>query len=144
VKQQPVLTHFPSHVFATARRKHQAAIRARRQSVITHSPSGYGVMFEDVLPAPVLRELDATVRQRHFGHLPVFWAWLAQVFEGNGSCSKAVSFIQSWCASQGLSAPASDTGAYCRARARLSDGSLHAVAARIDTALAARIRDDHR
>jgi hypothetical protein len=57
-------------------------------------------MFEDVLPSSVLGELDPTRRQRHFGHLPVFWAWLAQILEGNASCSKALGFIQSWCAAR--------------------------------------------
>lgn len=138
VKQQPVLTHFPSHVLATSRRRHQAAIRLQRRTLATQSHSGYGVMFEDVLPSSVLCELDPTRRQRHFGHLPGFWAWLAQILEGNASCSKALGFIQSWCAARGLPVPASDTGAYCRARARLDEEFLNSIASRIDAALQAR------
>jgi hypothetical protein len=38
-------------------------------------------MFSCVLPGFFLEEIDPTVRQRHFGHGPVFWAWLAQILE---------------------------------------------------------------
>ena len=41
-------------------------------------------MFADVLPAAFLREIDLTRRNRHFGFLPVFWAWFAQIIEVGG------------------------------------------------------------
>jgi hypothetical protein len=105
VKQQPVLANFPSHVFATAQRKFQAGMRRLRESLAGQSLSGYSVMFADVLPADFLKRIDPTRRNRHFGHIPVFWAWLAQVLEGNASCSKAIGFVQSWCRVQGLPVP---------------------------------------
>jgi hypothetical protein len=95
VKQQPVLANFPSHVFATARRRFQAGKGRLRESLAGKSLSGYAVMVADVLSAVLLKRIDPTRRNRHFGHIPVFWAWLAQVLEGNASCLKALGFVQS-------------------------------------------------
>lgn len=97
VKQEPVLTNFPSHVFATARRKFQAGIRRLRESLIAESLSGYSMVFADVLPA---------------------------------------AFLQSWCRSQDLPVPSSDTSSYCKARSRLSNAFLSKVAQRVDESLA--------
>lgn len=144
MKQQPVLTHFPSHVFATARRRFQARIRHLRRSLVTGSLSGYSVMFSDVLPGSFLEQIDPTVRQRHFGHLPVFWAWLAQILEANSSCAKAIGFIQSWSRSQGLPVPSRDTSSYCKARLRLSPEFLAQIGARVDAVLNRRLRDSDR
>ncbi|MBB5353998.1 hypothetical protein HNR46_004270 [Haloferula luteola] len=131
-------------MFATARRKFQAGIRRLRESLVGESLSGYAVMFADVLPAAFLKRIDPTRRNRHFGHLPMFWAWLAQILEGNASCSKAIGFIQSWCRTQGLPAPSSDTGSYCRARLRLSDAFFDQVARRVGETLARGERDGDR
>ena len=144
MKQQPVLANFPSHVFATARRRFQAGIRRLRESLAGESLSGYAVMFADVLPAGFLRRIDRTKRDRHFGHMPVFWAWLAQILEGNASCSKAIGFIQSWCRAQGLPVPSRDTSSYCKARLRLSDAFLNDVCRRVDEVLAQGERDRDR
>lgn len=144
MKQQPVLANFPSHVFATARRRFQAGIRRLRESLAGESLSGYSVMFADVLPADFLRRIDLTKRDRHFGHLPVFWAWLAQILEGNASCSKAIGFIQSWCRAQGLPVPSRDTSSYCKARLRLSDAFLNEVSRRVGEVLGQRERDRDR
>lgn len=98
-------------------------------------------MFADVLPASFLREADPTARNRHFGCLPVFWAWFAQIIEGNASCSKAVALMQSWCRSQSLPVPSSDTSSYCKGRQRLDDSFLETLAARIDSHLHGRTND---
>lgn len=116
-------------------------MRRLRESSAGESLSGYSVMFADVLPAVFLKRIDPTRRNRHFGHLPVFWAWLAQILEGNAACSKAIGFVQSWCRSQGLPVPSSDTSSYCKARCRLADAFLTQVAQRVDGALARGIRD---
>jgi hypothetical protein len=135
VKQQPVLTNFPSHVFATARRRFQAEIRRLRESLATESLSGYAVMFDDVLPTSFLRGIDPTRRNRHFGHIPVFWSWIAQVLEANASCSKALGLIQSWCRAQGLPVPSSDTSSYSKARCRVEVGFLEHIDSRVCDAL---------
>ena len=120
MKKQPFLTDFPLTIFATAKRRLQAAIRNVSAIVTRSSLSGYSVLFSEVLPPHFLAEIDPTARQRSFGHLPVFWAWLAQILDANASCQKAVGHIQSWAATCGLPVPSSDTSSYCKARGRMS------------------------
>ncbi len=43
--------------------------------------------------------------------------------------------VQSWCRSQGLPVPSSDTSSYCKARCRLSDAFLGEVAQRVGESL---------
>ena len=60
VTKQPFLTGFPLTVFASAKRRLQAAIR-RSSAIITHrSLSGYAVLFEDLLPGDFLSSIDPT------------------------------------------------------------------------------------
>jgi len=135
VTKQPVLTDFPHAVFATAKRRAQAAIQKLRTQLTRSSLSGHAVLFEDVLPAQWLTEIDPTSRQRAYGHLPVFWAWVAQILQGNASCTKAASLIQSWCRSLGLPAPKSGSSAYCLARKRIQAPFLRQIDARIQDTL---------
>lgn len=132
---QPVLTDFPHTVFATAKRRAQAAIQKLRTQLTGSSLSGYAILFEDTLPRQWLAEIDPTSRQRIYGHLPVFWAWVAQIFQGNASCTKAASLIQSWCRTLGLPVPKSGSGAYCLARKRLQTPFLTQIDARIQESL---------
>lgn len=137
--KQPFLTDFPLTVFATAKRRLQAAIRQSSAIITRRSLSGYAVLFEDILPGDFLASIDPTKRQRSFGHLPVFWAWLAQILEANASCQKAVGLIQSWCYSCKLPVPSSDTSSYCKARSRLSLSFLQTVHQRICQRLGSRV-----
>jgi len=137
---QPVLTGFPHTVFATAKRRAQAAIQAVRNRLINDSLSGYALIFEGVLPAAFLSKIDPTDRQRSFGHLPIFWAWLGQILEGNASCSKGLSMIQSWCRVLKLPVPGSDTSAYCKARKRIEDSFLDRIDGQIKATLEKRIQ----
>lgn len=117
----------------------QAAIRNASAIVTRNSLSGYAVLFEDVLPPDFLVGIDPTKRQRAFGHLPVFWAWLAQILEANASCQKALGHIQSWSATCGLPIPSSDTSSYCKARGRMEVGFLKAIHQRICRHLRSRV-----
>lgn len=103
------------------------------------SLSGYAVLFEDILPAAFLISVDPTKRQRSFGHLPVFWAWLAQILESNASCHRAVAHIQSWSSTSGLPVPSSDTSSYCKARGRLKISFLEKIHSRICTHMDSRV-----
>lgn len=138
--KQPVLTGFPCTVFATAKRRLQAAIRQRRGAAIRDSICGYALLFERFLPAAFLRDHDPTVRNRHFGHIPVFWAWLAQILEANASCSKAVSLIQAWSRSAGLPVPTGESSGFCQARQRVHIDFLAAILTRINSSLGANAR----
>ena len=100
--------------YGKAKRSAQEVIRRIRLKALRGSLSGCGQLFEDVLPAEFLLENDKTKRNRHFGAIPVFWAWLGQILEQNASCSRALSLIQAWCAGAGLEPPVGDTSSYCR------------------------------
>ena len=56
----------------------------------------------------------------------VLWAFLGQVLRDRkeASCKAAVAGIISFCLQVGRAAPTSDTGDYCRARAKLSEPAL--------------------
>lgn len=138
--KQPTLTGFPQTFFATAKRHLQAAIRVERSRVIRQSLCGYALLFSRFLPAPFLETIDPTLRQRHFGHIPVFWAWLAQILEANASCTKALGLIQAWSRSSGLPVPTGDSSGYCSARQRLDETFLKAAFEKITGSLNYSIR----
>jgi len=140
--KQPNLTDFPTTIFATAKRRLQAAIRRSRELLAGRSLSGYSLLFQRILPAETLARFDATQRQRCFGNIPVFWAWLAQILEANASCSKALGLIQSWYHAQRLPAPTGDTSGYCRARGRLGEKFLRQVSAEVAQSLRRAIRPE--
>jgi len=132
VKKEPFLTNFPMHVFATSKRMQQAHIRQAREKLIHSSISGYSILFNDVLPSSYLAEVDPTTRQRSFGHIPMMWAWVAQILEGNASCSKALGMIQNWYQSSDLAAPTGTTSGYCQARSRMKESFLSQAASKIN------------
>ena len=136
VKKQPYLTGFPPTVFATAKRRLQAHIRNHRAQIQSQSLSGYSVLFDSVLPADFLQSIDRTKRQRNFGHLPTFWAWLSQILHANHSCQHALSMVQSWYASRLLPVPACDTSSYCKARQRIDESFFLDIHERITSHLA--------
>lgn len=57
----------------------------------------------------------------------VLWAFLSQVLRDGkqASCQSAVAEITSYCLHKGIEPPTSDTGDYCKARAKLSEAALH-------------------
>jgi hypothetical protein len=62
VTKQPFLIDFPLTVFATAKRRLQAAIR-QSSAIITRRPlSGYAVLFEHILAGDFLSSIDPTLR----------------------------------------------------------------------------------
>ena len=144
VKKQPLLTDFPSTVFATAKRRLQAAIRQSKALLLRRSLSGYAVIFEDWISSDFLESIDPTQRQRNFGHIPLFWAWMAQILEGNASCHKAVSWLQAWSQAHGLPVPSSDTSSYCKARSRIRMSFLQSVHAKVLRTLRSGIDEENR
>ena len=83
MKKQPYLTDFPLHIFGLIQRKKQAAIRVAREKITRDSLSGYAVLFEHILGSDFLSKIDQTKRQRSYGNIPIFWAWLAQILDQN-------------------------------------------------------------
>ena len=65
------------------------------------------------------------------------WSFLSQVLRDGkeASCQAAVARVVSYCELAGLDSPTSDTGDYCRARAKLSEAALHEVSCEVASEL---------
>lgn len=111
---------------------------------LRQSPGGYGLLFEKVLAPEFLVSIDPTKRNRHFGHIPVFWAWVGQLLEHNASCSRGLSLIQAWCTGAKIAPPKGDTSAYCQARKRICDKFLGNVLGSTERALRGNMRPEDR
>jgi hypothetical protein len=80
------------------------------------------LLFGSFIPAFLLNVLSpsgANSRRRIFTPAVTFWAFLGQVLDPDAPCRKALAHVQVLFASQGLTLPSCDTGAYCKARLRL-------------------------
>ena len=88
-------------------------------------------MFDDVICPQFLKQCDPTIRNRHYGSVPVFWAWVSQILDGNSPCSKAVSRIQTWCKDLGIPIPSSDTSSYCKGRIRMPESFVNEVSRKV-------------
>ncbi len=130
-QKQTFLTGFSKDLYGKAKRSAQEAMRKIRAKALRDSLGGYEMLFEDVLPCEFLAEIDPTVRNRHFGHRPVLWAWIGQIFGLNASCSSALGMIQTWCSGLGITPPKGNTSSYCQARQRMSESFLTQVFSRI-------------
>lgn len=97
-----------------------------------------GLPFSDLLSSQRINR----VFRRHrglfgengiFSTATVLWAFLAQVLRDGKetSCQAAVAGIISYCLQTGRAAPTSDTGDYCRARAKLSEPALRELSSEI-------------
>ena len=141
MKIQGLLPHFPTHVFATSKRKKKAEIRRARKEFSLISINGYAELFSDILPLETLAKFDPTIRLRMYGFIAVFWAWIAQIFTGNKSCSFAVSLVQAWNTRRKLPVPSNDTSAYCQARKKVNPTILQKTDNHIQLYLSQRVSD---
>lgn len=119
-KKEPFLTGFSSFLFGSEKRTKQDVFRSKIDHLNTSNASNFSMLFESVLPSESLREIQNTKRMRIYDEQTTLWAWCSQILEGNASCYKAVSNVQVWREQLGLSAPSSQTKAFCDARNRLS------------------------
>jgi len=91
-----------------------------------------GLPFADILSAQRIHEIFAK-HDGLFGVHGVYstaimvWSFLGQVLRDGkeASCQSAVARVVSYCLQVGKTPPTSDTGDYCRARAKLSEAALH-------------------
>jgi hypothetical protein len=141
-QKEPFLTGFSKHLYGSAKRSKQRSIQLFRKKALRDSTSSFARLFENILPAAWLAGIDPTQRIRDFPLILVFWAWFAQIIEGNASCSKALSMIQSWAVATGLAGPKGGTSGYCQARIRLPDDFLDRIDARITRSLRGATRPD--
>ncbi len=81
-----------------------------------------GALLGGLLPDALVNfkaEQGDNSRKRIYTVMVTFWAFLSQVLDADGCCVRAVSRVQALFSLRKLPAPDEDTGAYCRARARL-------------------------
>lgn len=130
-------------LYGRKRRSQLEALRALREKVLAASLSDYGVLFGAILPVETLEAAARDGRRRLFPEVVVFWAWVAQILDGNSSCARAVTLVQRWYAAASLALPSVCTAAFCRARQRLSAGFLDSVEARLRTYREARVEGHH-
>jgi len=103
---------------------------------------GGGLPFTDVLTDVVITSALAAVGgwlDRVFSPLVTLWVFLGQVLSPDHSCRAAVARLIAHRAARGQKACSARTGAYCRARQRLPEAFLSAVARLVGCNLDARI-----
>jgi len=101
------------------------------QKIVDAFLSQPGLPFANVLSAERIERIFAKHRNL-FGCGAIYstavmvWSFLGQVLRDGkqASCQAAVSFVVAYCLQQEIAAPTSDTGDYCRARAKLSEAAL--------------------
>ena len=94
--------------------------------------SGEGLPFAKILSADRIKRAFAK-HDGTFGRHGIYtsaimvWSFLSQVLRDGkeASCQAAVSRVVIYCQQAEISTPTSDTGDYCRARAKLSEAALH-------------------
>jgi hypothetical protein len=94
--------------------------------------TGAGLPFAEILSAERIERVFAKHGCR-FGRHGIYtsaimvWSFLSQVLRDGkeASCQAAVARVVSYCKQAEIAAPTSDTGDYCRARAKLSEAALH-------------------
>jgi hypothetical protein len=102
-----------------------------------------GLPWQELLPASRLEEIlqEEEVSYRNSVYTPIvrLWAMVSQVFDPDKSLSNAVKRIISWLAVAGAECPASDTGAYSKARQRLPEAVLQRLVPEVAEALAQQV-----
>jgi putative transposase len=104
--------------------------------------AGRGLPFAEILPAERIERVFAK-HDGLFGLHGIYtsaimvWSFLSQVLRDGkeASCQAAVARVVSYCELAGLDSPTSDTGDYCRARAKLSEAALHEVSCEVASEL---------
>lgn len=110
------------------------------QKIVDSFLSTDGLPFAEILSAD---HIEAVFTQHGclFGLHGVYttaimvWSFLGQVLRDGkeASCQSAVARVVSYCEMIGVDPPGSDTGDYCRARAKLSEAALHALSSKAAT-----------
>jgi hypothetical protein len=104
--------------------------------------------FEQVLPEAaiqkVLEEQGVSYRQTLYTPIVTVWAWISQVLDSDKSLSNAVSRVIAWLAAAGETVPSADTGAYSKARKRLSLAVLKPLLTQTAQTLQAQVKPEQR
>ena len=131
VNYEPLLTGFPRTLFGRAKRSEQDSF-TKKKAKLSKLPTGaLAKLAEPLLEPEFMTSISQSKRRRIYDDVSVFWAWIGQILESNSSCNSAVQEISSSRRLADLKRPSAATGAYCRARERLSIGFLEKVAERL-------------
>ena len=102
------------------------------QKVASAFLAGEGLPFAEILSAQRIERVFAKHgclfgRQGIYASAIMVWSFLSQVLRDGkeASCQAAVARVVSYCQQAEIATPTSDTGDYCRARAKLSEAALH-------------------
>ena len=142
-QQPPFLPGLSPKLQGRQRRRQLEVFQQIRRKALQASITDLGALFHDILPVDWLSGIASDVRKRCFPQVVVFWAWISQVLEQNGSCAKAVTLIQKWSDLAGVGSPSFDTSSYCKARLRLPDDFLDLIDDKIEAYAEARVEDHH-
>ena len=104
------------------------------QRIVDSFLAGDGLPFADILSADRIERVFSE-HNNLFGMKTIYsttivlWAFLAQVLRDGkqAACQYAVAQITACRLREGLTSPTSDTGDYCRARAKLSEAALRQI-----------------
>jgi len=124
------------------RHSHPRSFRAHANTLRRQFLQDGGLPFTDVLTDQVISDALATVGgwlDRIFSPLVTLWVFLGQVLNPDHSCRAAVARLVAHRVAHGQRPCSARTGAYCRARQRLPEGFLSAVARRVGRNLDARV-----
>src|SRR2546423_5743872 len=87
-----------------------------------------GLPFADYLPRDWVHgacsKIGHSFRQTVFEPAVTLWTFLSQVLDADHSCRQAVARLLAYRTARGLKPCSADTGAYCKARARLPEKLL--------------------
>jgi hypothetical protein len=125
----PFFAGFHRLLFGRAQRSAQQQLLAQRQAFEQASLCQLGKLCAPWVPTRLLKPnaRGAHSRRRLFPQGLTFWAFLSQVLSPGSPCREILRKVQAWYAARRLPRPGSDTGAYCRARCRLSIDTLQGI-----------------
>jgi len=125
----PFFAGFHRLLFGRAQRCAQQQLLAQSQGFEQATLCQLGTACAPWVPTRLLQPAahGAHSRRRLFPQALTFWAFLSQILSPGSSCRQTLRKVQGWYTARRLPRPASDTGAYCRARSRLSVGTLQSV-----------------
>lgn len=143
----PFLPGIPTQLCGKQKRRQLEELREWLNTSLQSSVADYGVLFSHILPIEELKSGSKDARTRTYPEVVTFWAWLSQILECNGSCSKAVTIVQQWYADansskksgSNLKIPSNSSSSFCTARQRLSIDFLDLVSEKIEAYTEARI-----
>ena len=130
----------PGFHLQTLRRKPRSAsqiLADKMERLKQKSISQLGVCFDKFIPKECLKSTESghLSRNRFFNKENIFWAFFSQVLDADGGCQEVVRKLQACAAMRSKPLPSSSTSAYCQARIKLNQESLHEILQHTSTRL---------